>query len=381
MNNLTSSLRANSAFVPFETLANLFPRQLDVLSQDTLMGYQIIDAYQQTVMQQFQLLENYLNGPILMDERLRFHDLGWEFLYNKQCAQRWPEIKAYMERVYELVIQPLILNYEAASDRFSQLVQSFEEPGAKAELLDSLRKLKDNTREVVKELAGVKKVTINFREHLEQTVRKNQEFLDKQLAASTQKTKAELHLQSLASTQAAIATFNRSFLSKTYALQINHSFTIDGVVISCGLKNALTMATTGEEYLSLPKSLLEEGHELIRCYQRVQGEASQLAALKREMSYFALFSHEFSKFQKSLLNAISANVNLGDTWESVGSNLEILIDRVEKVKSLTNEDKNTIIRLHLVVLKKSITKLKEEMEQFKKNKLLPIKLTASLQSS
>ncbi|MEN0119681.1 MAG: hypothetical protein AAGB33_00155, partial [Cellulomonas sp.] len=136
--------------MPFETLANLFPRQLDMLSQETLIGYQIIDAYHYTITYQFSLLERYLSGLESMEEYQRFDALNREFFFNSRCAERWPGIKEFMGRVYEQSVQPLILKYETASEKFIQLVCSFEEPGSKAELLQSLKNLKSDTVDCVR---------------------------------------------------------------------------------------------------------------------------------------------------------------------------------------------------------------------------------------
>lgn len=365
--------------IPFEKVTNFLPGQLEMLSQEILMGYQIIDAYQCAVTQQFQLLGKREEFSTKWEGALFFYQ---EFYHNSNCAEAWSVAKFHIKRVYEQVIEPLLLSYETASENFAELVQSFEEfdASAKEMFLHSLKNLKANTAIAVAETKKLKDITNYFREYLELRIRKNQEYINKQLDGNTQKSKIKSILQSIESTQNSISEVNQSFLSKAYHEKISRNFVVDGIFVSKELVNTLVMATTHEEHFKLPSSLLEDRQSLMDNYGRLQGETDQLAGINRELSYFTLACHEFSKFNKNALHAIKANNDLADAWSTVQSNLGTLIERLEKLVSLSEENKTTILNMHIFRLRGTIEKLKGDIAQFKKNNLLPIRVTKALKN-
>ena len=348
--------------------------------QNTLIGYEIIDAYQRVILLQYQLAENYLRSGLSWEQRNEMDPLRQSLIANKMCAYRWPDIKAYINRIQERVLQPLINDYEQSTAHLTELIKTFEENSTKAEFMTSIDSLIQGTHRLIANLDNLFDLFNNFRTQLEENVREDRKIIDNTLAKlAREKSNAQLLTKGISNTQSDISHLNQSILKSAYANQINKSFAIEEVGINtmC-LFNPIALVTTQQEYSMLPDVLKTQANHMNRKSAELQTSITKLANIKGELAFFNLFCSEFLKFQQSALYAIDANLNIRDSWASLMSNLESIKGRLDKLKNIKPETKEVLIKVYLNGLKNSIKQIKENLELFKKNKLIEIPISKEI---
>ncbi|MDQ8039861.1 MAG: HBL/NHE enterotoxin family protein [Cellulomonas sp.] len=343
----------------------LVPDTLVQKTQDSIVGYEIIEGYTRIVnVQPFQPVEGVPSLKKTQD-------------HARESAQLWAkDTRSSINEVYSSIKQKLKVTQDTAKDFFKELIPNLEKADNRNTVSEALQLYIDDTNSINGKISALISKLNSFRESLEEDARNygtvlgevnKQNELDK---AAIKKLHEQIGVidQDIDELNNIITQkkVQEQEIKRKLAISYGFVWSIPGIIAVSVLEGQRSSAN--KAWRNAEDSLIQKKHDK-------EDKSKQLGDITKRIAYLTTLNNEFSKLLANCTNSIAVVFNMADAWSTLGSNLENIQQRLERVK---DNDFNAIekikarLSLQIKVLEKSIDRLNDDVIAFEQSKLIQV---------